>query len=152
MTKILLEETNIISLRVAYVQAGGCEVECRLMPGWMSSSVPSGLSARDLSWTSRDRVTLYLIPRSQEEAKSLAGTSFMEEYFNVLNFEKSPPRFSLSWTDSGNGFAVHLNGEPWAFIDEVTKEGYSKGMLKPKPSHLPMLGNQWDQRLYEKYF
>lgn len=40
--KILLEETNIISLRVAYIQVCGCLVEARLMPGWWDSSVPSG--------------------------------------------------------------------------------------------------------------
>jgi len=67
-----------------------------------------------------------------------------------MRFE-SPPELRLLWADSGNTVALYLNGEPWAFIDEETHKGYSKGVLKPA-APLPAMGNQWDQELFEKLF
>ena len=62
-----------------------------------------------------------------------------------MQFEK-PPVFKLLWADSGNSVALYLNGEPWAFIDEKTHQGYSKAILNPK------IGNLWNQELFETIF
>ncbi len=149
--RILLEETNVISLRVGYISDRGELVSARLMPGWMESSVPSDTRKSDISWVLKDSIYLYRNPRSEEAAQLMAGSSWIEEYLRLMVFEKDP-HFKLTWTDSGNGLAVHLNGEPWAFIDERTQQGYSKGILKPTPRHLSSVGNQWNQRLYETTF
>jgi len=68
-----------------------------------------------------------------------------------MTFERRP-EFKLVWTDSGNGVALYLNGEPWAFTDEETHQGYSKGVFKPELAHLPAVGNLWNQELFEKIF
>ena len=62
-----------------------------------------------------------------------------------MAFEK-PPELKLIWTDSGNGFALFLNGEPWAYIQEEYHCGFSKGILRPT------IGNPWNQELFEKLF
>ena len=73
----------------------------------------------------------------------------MQQDVKPMAFEK-PPEFRLLWTDSGNGVALYLNGEPWAIIDEHTHQGYSKGILKPSTGSV--IQNLWNQELFEKLF
>lgn len=70
-----------------------------------------------------------------------------------------PPEFKLLWNDSGNSVALFVSEEPWAFIDEKTHTGYSKGILKASDMRLwrklkekPVRPLPWDQELYEKLF
>jgi hypothetical protein len=63
-----------------------------------------------------------------------------------MAFSKAP-LFKLLWTDSGNGVALYLDGSPWAFIDEATHKGYSKGILKSSSWDFP-----WSQELFENLF
>ena len=57
------------------------------------------------------------------------------------------PIISVLWANSGNGIAIFLDGEPWAFNDEATHKEYSKGILKPMIN-----GFCWDQQLFEQRF
>jgi len=75
----------------------------------------------------------------------MSGFAPVEQALMPITF-KSPPQFEVVWSDSGNGLLLLLNGEPWAFIDENTCKGYSKGVIKPDG------GNPWDQKLYDELF
>jgi len=83
------------------------------------------------------------------EAELMRGAPCVEQDVKPMEFEK-PPKFKLLWTDSGQGVAAYLNGEPWAFIHDGTHQGYSKGILLPKAGSA--IGNLWDQELFEKTF
>ena len=52
----------------------------------------------------------------------------------------------LLWGESGHSVALYINGDPWAFIHDGEKDGYSKGIVSHKA------GNPWDQKLFEKTF
>jgi hypothetical protein len=152
-SKTLLEEDNVISLRTALVQDDGNSVGFRLMPAWLDSSIPrKRMSApKNFEWVFSDFAYLYRHMRSTvEEVKLTCGLPCVDQDIKPLKFE-SPPEFKLRWADSGNTVALYLNGSPWAFIDEETHKGYSKGVLKPKAGS-PSIGNQWDQKLFEKLF
>jgi|GEM_PF-4937972 hypothetical protein len=82
---------------------------------------------------------------ASDEMKLMSGFTCMEQDIRPMTFER-PPEFNLLWTDSGNGVALYLNGEPWAFIDEGTHKGYSKGILKLTRVNL------WNQELFDKTF
>lgn len=152
--RTLLEEDNVISLRTAFVFDNGDLVSFQLMPVWMGSSIP-GTKPKpyDFSWTSQDFAWLYRHLRSAADEAELMGIypPIVQQGLTPLVFDK-PPEFKLIWTDSGHSVALFLNGEPWAFIDEQTHKGYSKGILKPKKAYLPPSGNLWDQELFEKIF
>jgi hypothetical protein len=91
--------------------------------------------------------------RSPSEERKLADVfpPVVENGLKPLAFD-TPPVFKLLWADSGHSVALYLNGEPWAFIDEATHEGYSKGILLPKESYLKPPGKLWDQKLFEETF
>jgi hypothetical protein len=151
--KTLLEENNVISLRTAYVVDNGNLVGFQLMPAWLDSSIPRkrGLARKDFEWVLSDQSYLYRHMRSvTEEVELMSCFPCVEQAVKPMRFE-SPPELRLLWADSGNTVALYLNGEPWAFIDEETHKGYSKGVLKPA-APLPAMGNQWDQELFEKLF
>jgi len=78
----------------------------------------------------------------------LAYRSFLVSYRRGIKSMvfNEPPEFKLLWTDSGNSVVLNLNGEPWAFFEEKSCGGYSKGVLKPEA------GNLWNQELFEKTF
>jgi hypothetical protein len=144
-TKTLLEEDNVISLRTAYVHDDGDVIAFRLLPAWLGSSIP-GNKPKGFDWVSQDSVWLYRHMRSaSDEAKLVRGFPCMQQYVKPMVFE-NPPEFRLLWTDSGNSVALYINGEPWAFIDEQTHQGYSKGILQSK------YNNAWNQELFEKIF
>jgi hypothetical protein len=138
-TLTLLEENNVISLRTAFVLDDGDLVSLRLMPVSLDSS-------KDLSWVSLDRTWLYRHKRSDSEELELRlEFPCVEQDVRPMVFEK-PPELRLLWSDSGHSVALYLQGEPWAFIEEETHKGYSKGILKPA------VGNPWDQELFERTF
>jgi hypothetical protein len=141
----LLEEDNVISLRTALILDDGNSVHFRLMPADFGA-----LSLKVLEWVTKDSAYLYRHLRlTDEEAALMNGPSSLEQDLKPMTFEESPV-FRLLWADSGNGVALYLNGEPWAFINEATHLGYSKGILPPKRG--PAIGNVWDQVLFERIF
>jgi hypothetical protein len=146
--KTLLEENNVISLRTAYVVDDGKLVGFRLMPAWLESSIPRkrGSASKDFEWVLSDQAYLYRHMRSVTgETELMNSFPCVEQGVKPMRFE-NPPEFKLLWADSGNAVALYLNGEPWAFIEEVTHKGYSKGIIKPT------IGNLWNQELFEKIF
>lgn len=148
--RTLLEENNVISLRRAVVIDDGSSVGFHLMPAWLGSSIP-GSKPKGFDWVSQDFAYLYRHVKSlQEEEKLVRSINSWQQAIRPMRFEK-PPIFKLLWADSGNTVALYLNGEPWAFIDEETHKGYSKGILKPVP-HITAIRNGWDQELFEKIF
>ena len=154
----LFEENNIISLRTAYVMDDWNIVSFRLTPAWMESSIPKN-KPKGYDWVSEDFAYVYRHMKSpKEEEELMQSIQRWQQTIRPMQFEK-PPVFKLSWADSGNSVALYLNGEAWAFIDEQTHTGYSKGILKApdmtpwrnlkeKPIH-PM---PWSQELFEKIF
>ena len=147
--RTLYVEKNVISLRTAYVADIGTLVGFRLNPADVVSLIPKARkqwAPKDFEWISRDRVWLYrhLMPEV-DETKLMNGFPCVDQGIKPMSFEK-PPRLKLIWTDSGNGVALCINGEPWAFIDETSHEGYSKGIINPE------YGNPWSSKLFEKIF
>ncbi len=139
---IILRQENCISLRTAYIIDHRDLVNLRL-----SSAAPliGGPKLSQLEEDLRDCAWLYRRLRSPtEERRLMASFPCIEQDIRPLPLEKHP-EFKLIWTDSGNGVALYLNEEPWAFVNE-DHVGYSKGILKcgyVKP---------WDQQLFEKVF
>ncbi len=155
----LLEQENTISLRTAVVLDTGDVVSFQLMPAWINSSIP-GAKPRGLDWLSQDFTWLYRHKRSWPEEQKLQRIypGIVQQNLKPLMF-KQPPEFKLLWTDSGNSVALTLDGDPWAFTDEQTHTGYSKGILKApdmtpwrKSKHKPIRPLPWDQDLYDKIF
>jgi hypothetical protein len=154
-TVTLLEEESIISLRTALVNDDGDVVAFRLMPAWLDSSIPKkrGSAPKGRDWVFCDQCLLYRHMRSAAEELQLVR-SFPSDLQDIrpIRFEETP-QLKLAWADSGNSVALYLNGEPWAFIDEATHKGHSKGIIKPPINpNLPAIGHQWDQELFEKLF
>jgi len=143
----LLEEDNVISLRTAFVFDDEDVVSFKLVPS-ASQSLTLGstfhgrkvLASQDYAWLCRHQRSV------SEEMKLMDGFACMQQNLRPLLFNK-PPIFRLVWTDSGNGVALYLNGEPWAFIDEKTHQGFSKGVFKHLFDDFP-----WNQELFEKEF
>jgi hypothetical protein len=146
--KTLLEQENVVSLRTAYVFDDGNLVGFLLLAADFEALV----AEKDFEWTARNRVWLYRHLRSPSGEKELmGGFPLIEQGIKPMAFSKTPV-FRLAWSDSGNSVALYVNDEPWAFIDEQTQAGFSKGILKPrKPSFSPV-GKFWDQELFEKIF
>jgi hypothetical protein len=144
-TVTLLEEANPISLRTAYVNDDGDVVDFRLMPSLREQQ--SGRLRPD--WSS-EFAWLYRHMRSRaEEEELMQGFPCMAKDLKPMAFE-GQPRFILRWSESGNSVAIWINGQPWAFIDEETHRGYSKGVITP--SNDQPVGNLWDQEIFEKRF
>ena len=108
--------------------------------------------ANELEKTTPKPVFLFRHRRSTSGEEDIAKDIFaIERDLIPFKFERTP-EFRVIWSDSGHSIALYLNGDPWAFIDEETLKGFSKGILKPEhPRHRP-LGNLWDQKLFEKIF
>jgi hypothetical protein len=139
--RTLLFEDNIISLRTAIVLDDGNLVSFQLMLNRLDISMPRGFN-----YGKSDHTWLYRWKRSYfNEAKLKRGSFSIEQDIRPMVFER-PPGLKLIWAESGQGVALFLNGEPWAFIHEEKKHGYSKGILRPT------IGNPWDQELFEKTF
>jgi hypothetical protein len=146
--KVLIEETNIISLRTAcVVEVEGC-VALQLMPAPSSMAEKQNAYKREfVEWLRSYQTFLYRLMPSASE--------IVDNHIKQLAFEKSP-ELNLLWTESGNSVAVYLNGEPWAFIDEKTKKAYSKGILNSNVgtpwSFNSRGGTHWDQQVFEGTF
>jgi hypothetical protein len=146
--KTLLEQENVISLRTAYVFDDGNMVDFTLL----EVDFEALIAAKDFEWTARNRVWLYRHLRSPLGEKELmGGFPLIEQGIKPMAFLEDPT-FRLLWSDSGNSVALYVNGEPWAFIDEQTQAGFSKGILKPRKPSLSPVGRFWDQGLFEKIF
>ncbi len=142
----LHSEDNVISLRTALVMDDGNIADFRLMPKCLDSSIPGVRDEKAVDWASRDYAWIYRHKRSVDaETDLLEGFPCIEQGIRPMVFERAPS-FKLLWTDSGESVALYLDEEPWAFIDEKTRQGYSKGMLKP------MTAKPWDQALFERIF
>ncbi len=154
-TRTLIEEENVVSLRTAYVYDNGNLVSFCLNPTDLVSLIPKGRTwwaPKDFDWVSQDSTWLYRHLRSpSEEEELMRGSPIVDQDIKPLVFEK-PIDLKLLWADSGHSVALYLNSEPWAFIDEATHEGYSKGVLKPEKEYLSPPGKLWDQELFEKIF
>lgn len=155
-SKTLLEEDNIISLRTALILDDGNTVYFCLMPADLEPLLPKGRNVsvlEDLEWAPKDRAWLYRHLRSPTGERKLSDTlpRIIESFIRPLAFD-CPPSFKLLWSASGHGAILYINGEPWAFIDEATREGYSKGIVLPKEPHTPPLAKPWDQELFERIF
>jgi hypothetical protein len=139
-TKALLIEDNVISLRTAMVLDHGELISFRLLPReWDDPN--------DSSFVTKDQVWLYRHDRTDSEIDSSRDELFfIRKYVRNIAFPETP-KFTLVWTDSGNGVAVLVDGQPWALIDESTRQGYSKGILEPS-----YVGNPWNQELFEQTF
>ena len=146
---ILLSETHVISLREAAVEDSGGIVCFQMMPAWVQSSIP-GTRPKDYGWD--EEITfVYRHEKPANEEESLTSGPLAIERGIVFKKFDQPPIFKLLWTESGQSVALYLNGEPWAFIYEGNRKGYSKGVLPPI-GYLSAVGNLWDQELFERLF
>jgi hypothetical protein len=152
---VLIEEGNVISLRTAYVCDGGDLVSFRLDPADKLAVIAEKKrwGPEDFDCVLKDSVWIYrkLRTPARERMLMLTFPPIVQTDVKPLAFAM-PPRFKLLWADSGHSVALYLNGEPWAFIDEATHEGYSKGILSPKESYIRPPGNLWDQSMFERIF
>jgi len=146
---ILLKENNVISLRTAIVSDDGNLVYFHLDPADIASLIPKGRTwwaPKDFDWVSQDCAWLYRHMRSPVDERKLMGAlPCWDQVVRPMKFEKSP-EFRLIWADSGHSVALYLNGEPWAFVEEETHLGYSKGVLRSTDK------SAWNQQLFEKTF
>jgi hypothetical protein len=146
---ILLQENNVISLRTAIVGDDGNLVGFSLYPADLTSLIPKGRTwwaPKDFEWVSQDSTWLYRHMRSAaDERKLMHGFPCVEQDVRPMVFE-NPPEFKLLWADSGNSVALYLSGQVWAFIEEETHLGYSKGIIEGTDK------NAWNQELFEKTF
>lgn len=147
--KVLLVERNVISLRSAYVVDIGSLVEFRLNPADLASKVPKGRkwwAPQDYEWVKEDSVWVYRhLMTAAGELDLKNGPPCIEQDVKPMKFNKSP-ELELVWADSGHSVALFINSEPWAFIDEATHRGFSKGIIVDTD------GRQWDQNLFELIF
>jgi hypothetical protein len=173
--RVLIEEENVVSLRSAVVEDDGRTVALFLSPQNQNSPPPkrSGYTPVDVVWLYRWKKAglwqllfgtgslaedLYGSIRVSgpghilARSKGLVGRLLLRAALLSVNQDvramsfPTPPNFKLLWAESGHSVAVLLNGEPWAFICEGQKRGYSKGIVRPS------LGNPWNQALFENVF
>jgi len=129
--KILLVQSNVISLRTAFVTDIGNLVEFSLNPADLASKVPKGRkwwAPKDFEWVLDDSVWLYrpLMSIADELKLKKDFPYYVDHGVKPISFEL-PPKFQLLWADSGHSVALYLNGEPWAFIDEASHQGVQQG-------------------------
>jgi hypothetical protein len=145
----LHREANVVSLRSAHVIDSGGLVVLVLNAADLSARIPKGRKwwgPQDFGWVENDLAWLYRHPRSQADELELSKSiDFVSKHTKVRSFQ-TPPKFRLLWADSGNSVAVYVNGEPWAFIDEQTRRGYSKGIADDA------IGKQWDEAKFVNIF
>ena len=119
---ILFYEENPISLRTAFVVEnkglGLVTFRIELADSCLQKPKPGKLYPQ--SDYKHDYALLY---RAAERIKYAR----LERYIKQVTFLKCP-EFRLLWTESGNGAAIFLDGTPWAFTDEKTHQGFSKGV------------------------
>ena len=150
----VIKESNAISLRTAYVLDSNRTAIFALRPVDAEIIVPDNQPLKQMrfDWISKENVYIYRHMRSSSEERELIkGRPCLDQQLRPLKFEYKP-EFHVRWSDSGKSVALYLNGEPWAFIYEGTRRGYSKGILPPVFAGMPSVGNQWDQKLFEKIF
>ena len=136
----LFEETNIISLRTAFVIDVDGFVDLQLLPIKFPTR-DTGLDVRKreyLEWYEQFYVKMYQHQNAKLEYDfGLKKLAFLDA-----------PKMKAVWDGSGNSVAVCMNDEPWAFIDHKSSRGYSKGIIESKYG----LGKPWDQKLFEEIF
>ena|SRR6266496_1448930 len=146
---ILFQESSVISLRTVFVQDNGNLVSFSLTPADLTALMTRGRTwsaPKDFEWVMQDTAWLYRRMRSlADEMKLMSDFHCVEQDVRPITFAR-PPEFKVRWADSGNSVALYLNGEPWAFVNEETREGYSKGILRPAGGRL------WEQELFERIF
>jgi len=139
----------VISLRTAFVSDDGNLAYFYLNPADLVSLIPKGRSwwaPKDFDWVEQDSIWLYRHMRSAaEEKKLMRAFPCLEQDVRPMTFEK-PPEFNLLWADSGHSVALYLDGQPWAFIEEETHLGYSKGIISRTHK------KAWNQKLFERTF
>src|SRR5882672_8475808 len=107
--KMLLEESNVISLRTAVIIDDGNLVDFRLMPAWLESSMPRS-ATKSCEWVLSNYTYLYRHLRSASEEAALCKRAICtEQEVKPIDFV-APPRFALVWADSGNTVGLFLNG------------------------------------------
>jgi len=144
--RVLFEANNVISLRTVYVLDDGRDVTFSINPALRSPPTTNIHKVEYGEWLKSCFVYLYRHTKSfAEEHGSAANSCSADRDVRQMTF-KEPPRFNVLWTDSGNSVALFLNGEPWAFFDEETCRGYSKGILNAAA------GNVWEHNLFKKTF
>jgi hypothetical protein len=147
--KTLIEEHNIISLRTAFIIDVDGSVALQLLPAESSMSTEQNIYKTEYwEWLKAYYAILY------QHTPSASG--MLIRGIKQMAFEQ-PPKLKLLWTDSGNSVAVYLDDEPWAFIDESTQKGYSKGVLNSENKaswwHKTYHGTEtWDQNVFKKTF
>jgi hypothetical protein len=146
---VLLRESNVISLRTAMIRDGERGAFFGLLRADPAFEIPKGrtwVAPKDFDWAEQDCVWLYRhtkLPSDQE--KMPVQRRWWDRYLMPLEFEK-PPEFKLHWADSGNSVALYLNARVWAFIEETTHLGYSKGIIDPQSR------NVWNEELFRQTF
>jgi hypothetical protein len=146
ITKQLSEQENIISLRRAVVQDDGSLVDMLLMLADEDLLKTAGkpLRPKDLDWIRESCTYLYRHPTSPEDEKEmLQSCSSWQRGVRQMRLE-TPPAIDFLWSESGHTVVLCLDGEPWSFIDEETRKGYSKGVIQPAA------GEPWSQRIFDK--
>src|SRR5437764_666689 len=111
ISKTLLEEDNVISLRTALILDDGNTVYFTLMPANLESLIPEDGKfqvPKDFECISKDRAWLYRYLRSSYEERKLSVRfpRIIENFIKPLAFER-PPKFKLLWSDSGNGVVLY---------------------------------------------
>lgn len=145
-TRIVLEESNVISLRTALVMDDEDILTLSLNPALTPAPTKNIYKVEFKKWNDACFIYLYRYMRSADEEAVLAKNKHSwERDIKPISFDE-PPKLRLQWSDSGNSVALFLNGEQWAFFEEETKIGYTKGILNSSA------GNLWNQELFEKTF
>jgi hypothetical protein len=145
-TKTVFEESNVISLRTALVIDDGEHITLSLNPALTPQPTKNLYKVEFRDWLKTCFIYLYRHMRCPAEEEALIKNPYsVGRNVRPMAFE-GRPHFKLLWTDSGNSVALYLNGEPWAFFEEQTCKGYTKGILNSAD------GNLWDQVLFEKTF
>ena len=170
---LLLADENVISLRTAVVLDDGHFVSLRLIADASISSVQRlvgyerfestilfrhersvfertfglglGTTLRDVLWLARSHSTRKGLRKWRGYFALRALAASLEMDVRPMVF-RCPPDLKLLWAETGHSVALLLNGEPWAFIHEAKRQGYSRGILRPT------IGNPWDQALFEETF
>jgi hypothetical protein len=170
--KNIMEEENLVSLRSAIVQDDGYVVSLMLTARKeITSTSKFNFAKAGFTYLYRRRRSCFarmsLAPRGATQkhlfqtgstTQRKRGVRGWISYFAyrrlLISLEADikqiefpcQPELKLLWKDSGHSVALHLNGEPWAFILAEKNHGYSKGILRPT------IGNPWDQTLFESIF
>lgn len=145
-SEIVIEESNVISLRTVWVIDNKEYVTFSLDPALEPAPTKNIYKVEYGKWLDSCFIRLYRHMKSVETENEIQKDLYsVGRNIRPLKFGK-PPQIKLQWSDSGNSVALFLNEEPWAFFEEETKKGYTKGILNSSA------GNLWCQGLFEKTF